>query len=197
MPPPPGLPRWSEGFCTRGETAPTLFLSTSPRSTETSSVGAGRSTQPLLAEASAPPRQARWGRDAEPSRCLQKPPLHRDKLGGGGTLGPAVACAEASAPPGQARWGRDASRTRAHPPRAPLVGKGPLGVLFIFSARSLRCASRFRGRSQPSPRDRRRMTTGSRYPPYNTPSMAHLVHEGLELVSHGRDRGTGRTLVKN
>src|SRR5262249_21934724 len=43
-------------------------------------------------------------------------------------------------------------------------------------------------------RRRRRTTSGSQHPPYNIPSTAHLVHEWLELVSHGRDRGTVRTL---
>src|SRR6266542_1564079 len=63
-----------------------LLLSSSLRSTETSSVGAGNAPRcPSGAEASAPPRQARWGRGTRRAAPLvQKPPLHRDKLGGGG-----------------------------------------------------------------------------------------------------------------
>src|SRR6266498_3435298 len=109
VPPPPGSPRWSAGFCTsngcsprlaptglapverrllhqRGGSPPVFFLSPSPRSTETSSVGAGNAPRfPSGAETSAPPRQARWGRRALcVSPLVQKLPLHRDKLGGGG-----------------------------------------------------------------------------------------------------------------
>src|SRR5206468_4864911 len=78
------------------------------------------------AEALAPPRQARWGRGAAGGPLIwcrslrstgaspvgapvlvQKPSLHRDKLGGGEArqVGP-LSGAEAFAPPGQARWGR-------------------------------------------------------------------------------------------
>ncbi len=98
-----------------------LLLSSSLRSTETSSVGAGNAPRcPSGAEASAPPRQARWGRGTRRAAPLvQKPPLHRDKLGGAETssvgAGNAPRCpsgAEASAPPRQARWGRGASRAR-------------------------------------------------------------------------------------
>src|SRR6266498_1798124 len=56
-----------------------------PRSTETSSVGAESALRfPSGAETPAPPRQARWGRRTlHVSPLVQKPPLHRDKLGGG------------------------------------------------------------------------------------------------------------------
>src|SRR6266536_1813092 len=88
-----------------------------PRSTETSSVGAESALRfPSGAEAPAPPRQARWGREhsALPLWCrsprstetssvgagtlrisplVQKPPLHRDKLGGGGAPSGLVAAA--------------------------------------------------------------------------------------------------------
>src|SRR5437660_1645691 len=54
-------------------------------------------------------RHARWGRGARRgSPLVQKPALHRDKLGGGGTAPRGAAGAKACAPPRQARWGRGA-----------------------------------------------------------------------------------------
>jgi len=70
------------------------------------------------------------GRTATP---VQKPSLHRDEPGGGGTMGPAVTCAETHAPPGRARWGRDArrvgGRTSRHLCRDPCsTGTSPVGA---------------------------------------------------------------------
>src|SRR6266542_4520033 len=62
--PPPGSPRWSAGFCPSGAVPRPSFSGP---------------------QALAPPRPARWGRATlRVSPLVQKPPLHRDKLGGGG-----------------------------------------------------------------------------------------------------------------
>src|SRR5205823_655267 len=70
------------------------FWCRSLRSTGTSSVGARRKgCAPSGAKASAPPGQARWGRDASGALLLvQKPSLHRDKLGGGGAQSGLAIC---------------------------------------------------------------------------------------------------------
>src|SRR6266542_599600 len=67
----------------RGGSPSVLFWSPSPRSTETSSVGAGNAPRfPSGAETSAPPRQARWGRCAirASSRRGHLLSLHHDDL---------------------------------------------------------------------------------------------------------------------
>src|SRR6266542_1434683 len=95
-PPPPGLPRWSEGFCTRGA-APAY---PSPP----------------------PPGQARWGVEARKPSLVQKPTLHRGKPGGGRTQ-------SLAAPTGLAPVERGLLHQRggSRLPKPPSTGASPVG----------------------------------------------------------------------
>ncbi len=115
-PPPPSLSRWSEGFCTRGETRSAL-----------------RPHRACLGGAGA------WGQEKDGRRTaplVQKPALHRGEPGGGGTRRPLLAGAEALAPPGRARWGRDAGSSRCWCRSPCSTGASPVGAEQGFRQRA-------------------------------------------------------------